>query len=250
MDLRRSFTMGAVVSACVLLSVSARAQDPKIFLDADDISAAPGEQIMLSVFIENLPDTIAAYQLRLSMSRPDIAEFVPTISTTGTLTDGWGGGATTITGHDLRITSGAGVPPFWDPILPNTSGVLVQAVIEMYCDIPDTMQDRTLLIELSPVNTYFSNPQGVLVEPVDLSGGSVIAGSRCPHQGDSEPDGFVTSIDLSALISALYEGGDNPQDSCCPVSRYDLDCDGFPTSLDLSRMIDHLYAGGPGPCTP
>ena len=250
MDLRRSFTMGAIVSACVLLSSSARAQEPKIYLDADDISAAPGEQVMLSVFVENLPDTIAAYQLGITMNRPDIAEFVPAINTTGTLTDGWGGGATTFGGHDLKITSGAGVPPFWNPIPPNTSGILVRAVIEMHCDIPDTMQDRTLVLALSPINTFFSDPHGNLIEPLDLTGGSVVAGLRCPHQGDSEPDGFLTSIDLSALISVLFEGGVNPQDPCCPTSRFDLDCDGFPTSIDLSKMIDHLFAGGPGPCIP
>lgn len=250
MNRRRSLATGTIVLACALLMSSARAQEPKIYLDVDDVSAGTGAQIMLSIFIDNVPDSIAAYQLALIMSRPDIAFFLPTLELAGTLTDGWGGGASLLGDHAVQITSGAGQPPFWTPIPPNTSGTLVKVALELYCDIPDTMQDRTLGIEVGMVNTVFSTPRGVMIEPLDFTSGAVIAGLRCPHQGDIEPDGFVTSIDLSAMISILFEGMGNPQDPCCSTGRFDLDCDGFPTSLDLSRVIDHLFAGGSGPCTP
>lgn len=72
----------------------------------------------------------------------------------------------------------------------------------------------------------------------------------CPHQGDYDSDTFITSIDLSRLIDALFAGGDDPTDPNCPVPRGDLDCDGFTTAIDLSLLIDHLYAGGDPPCDP
>ncbi len=250
MNHRRPFCMGAVMLACMLMSASTRAQEPKIYLDLDAVTAEPGQQIAVSVFIENLPDSIQAYQMNLSMSRPDIAAFMPVIDQAGTLTEDWNGGITLINDHYGRITSSAGFPPSWAPIPPNTSGTLVKFVVELYCNIPDTVQDRTLDIYISPVNTVFANARGEVVEPLDLTQGSVTAGLRCPYQGDIEPDGFITSIDLAAIISALFEGGPNPQDVCCPTYRFDFDCDGFVTALDLSVIIDHLFAGGHGPCIP
>lgn len=87
-------------------------------------------------------------------------------------------------------------------------------------------------------------------EDADNNGTGDVCECLCPYQGDSEPDGFVTPLDLSKLIDALFTGGDNPQDLDCPDPRFDVDCDGFTTPLDLAVMIDHLFAGGPGPCDP
>jgi len=248
MNYRHAFTLGAIALACALLVSSAHAQEPKIYLDVEDITAEPGQQIMVSVFIENLPDTISVYQLGLTLSRPDIGFFVPILDQTGTLTDGWSGSVQSFGDYSERVTSGAGLPPNWTPIPPNTSGTLFKVAIELYCEIPDTMPDRTLNIALNLVNTFFSTPDGTTIVPLDFTSGSVTAGLRCPYQGDIEPDGFITALDLAAMISVLFEGGPDPQDPCCPHTRFDLDCDGFATALDLSRLIDHLFAGGVGPC--
>ena len=72
----------------------------------------------------------------------------------------------------------------------------------------------------------------------------------CPFQGDADADGFITSVDLSSVIDALFNSGANPQDPACPTFRFDLDCDGFTTALDLSAIITHLFEGGAGPCDP
>jgi hypothetical protein len=244
--------MGAVVSACALLFtiVSAHAQEPKIYLDIDDVTGEPGELVAIPVFIENLPDSISGFQLSAQLSRPDIMVIRDTIDQAGTLTEGWTDGTTQFGDHDIRITSHGGFPPDWTPIPPNTSGVLFRLVVELYCDIPDTMQDRLVTVHIGMIGTYFSEPNGTLIEPLDLTDGDLTAGLRCPHQGDIEPDGFLTALDLSGIISALFESGPNPQDPCCPTVRLDFDCDGFVTSLDLSVIIDHLFAGGTGPCTP
>jgi hypothetical protein len=72
----------------------------------------------------------------------------------------------------------------------------------------------------------------------------------CPSQGDIEPDGFLTALDLGACIDVLFAGAEDVQDAGCPSPRFDLDCDGFSTALDLAVLIDHLFAGGDGPCDP
>jgi uncharacterized delta-60 repeat protein len=72
----------------------------------------------------------------------------------------------------------------------------------------------------------------------------------CPNQGDYEPDGFITPLDLSACIDVLFGGTPDVNDGTCPSSRTDLDCDGFATPLDLSVMIDYNFAGGDPPCDP
>jgi hypothetical protein len=252
MNHRRSLLMGAVASACVLLyaSVLARAQEPKIYLDVDEVTGKPGELVTVPIFIENLPDTITGFQINVTLDRPDIMVIKDTIDNAGTLTEGWGGSTSQFGDFDLRITSHGGFPPGWTPIPPNTSGILIKLVMELYCDIPDTMQDRLVRIDISPVNAQFSSPGGELIMPVGFAEGYLTADLGCPHQGDIEPDGFITALDLTGIIATLFEGGPSPRDPCCPTFRFDFDCDGFVTALDLSVIIDHLFAGGSGPCTP
>ncbi len=87
-------------------------------------------------------------------------------------------------------------------------------------------------------------------EDADMDGIGDVCECLCPNQGDSEPDGFITAVDLGKLIDALFAGGTNPQDADCPTFRYDFDCDAFTTALDLGSMIDYLFAGGAEPCDP
>jgi hypothetical protein len=80
--------------------------------------------------------------------------------------------------------------------------------------------------------------------------GSANSSCACPNQGDAEPDGFVTALDLASCIDILFAGAIDLQDPGCPSPRFDFDCDGFSTALDLAVLIDHLFAGGGGPCGP
>lgn len=70
----------------------------------------------------------------------------------------------------------------------------------------------------------------------------------CPYQCDFDADGFVTAIDLAAMIDVLFAGSPDPQDPDCPITRADFDCDGFATAIDLAGLIDYLFAGGQAPC--
>ena len=67
---------------------------------------------------------------------------------------------------------------------------------------------------------------------------------------DMNADGFLDSIDLNALIDALFFGGANPQDPNCPTTRGDFNSDGFPDAVDLNELIEHLFFSGPNPVDP
>lgn len=100
--------------------------------------------------------------------------------------------------------------------------------------------------------TYFADSAGL---PCTRDSAEISVYDRrilcaCPHEGDFDEDGFLTPIDLAAMIDILYAGAPELQDPECPVPRSDFDCDGFSTSIDMSGLIDHLFAGGPGPCEP
>jgi hypothetical protein len=72
----------------------------------------------------------------------------------------------------------------------------------------------------------------------------------CSFQGDYDDDGFITPLDLGALIDVLFAGEPEVWDDYCKTSRGDFDCDCFATPLDLGMMIDYNYAGGYFPCNP
>jgi hypothetical protein len=97
-------------------------------------------------------------------------------------------------------------------------------------------------------NTFVDMRAAIWKQPV-LTAGSVTTCS-CPFQCDYDEDGFLTAVDLGALIDVLFGGRVEEQDPQCPTSRGDFSNDGYPDALDLSKMIDHLFAGHPGPCDP
>jgi hypothetical protein len=77
-----------------------------------------------------------------------------------------------------------------------------------------------------------------------------VSSCSCPYQSDFDEDGFLTPLDLSAMIDILFAGQPDVQDPSCPSPRADFDCDEYSTPLDLGGMIDHLFASGPEPCDP
>jgi hypothetical protein len=92
--------------------------------------------------------------LGMTLSRPDIMVFKPAFDQAGTLTESWDGWINLFGDYSARIGAHAGFPPDpdWKPIPPNTSGVLLNLVLELYCGIPDTMQDRTARVEINVVS--------------------------------------------------------------------------------------------------
>jgi len=265
----------AVLTVAVCLKTQlVCAQSPQIYLDVQEDVARPGNLVPVSIYIENLGDSIRAFQIGLTLNRPDIMSFqaytsiqtciecgdlacttvvaypctvdVVPVTASGTLAQNWEFiQANTFGSYDLRITGIAdsdldGLP---GPIVPFTNGILIKVIAKVFCDIPDTLTDRTVTATISPVNTYFSNAAGDLITPLDLAPGAITI--VYTQNGDMDGDGFHTALDLGHLIDYVFAGGAAP----CPPYVADMNCDGFPDALDLGWLIDLLFAGGPpSPC--
>lgn len=128
-------------------------------------------------------------------------------------------------------------------------------------DLDDTLTISLALDSLpasgvGPSNILLALQDGdldVMIEDdteVDYLELTVESACDCPFQDDFDEDGFVTALDLAALIDILFAGDPDIKDPCCPVPRGDDDCDGFTTAIDLSIKIDYLFAGGAAPCDP
>jgi PKD repeat protein len=147
--------------------------------------------------------------------------------------------------YRVRADAGGGSPP-----LPPGSGPIarVHYRVRSFASLGDTAY-----ISTEPMSSYSLKTTTITTEfePV-FNGGTLHVGPSCicANQGDTEPDGFITSIDLAACIDILFAGGADVQDGDCPVPRFDLDCDNFTTALDLSVIISFLFESGDGPCDP
>lgn len=264
----------AVVVLIAAMQSVARAQSPQIYLDIEEENALPGSLVPLSIFMQNLGDSISAFQMGVTLNRPDLmffnaettikicqecadsactslvaypctVEVVP-ISASGTLTENWDYvEARTSGSYDLRITAfaDANFDELPGPIPPFTNGILIKVVGQVYCDIPDTLQDRTIVASISTVNTYFADAQAVHIVPLDFTEGAVSVGYT--QRGDMNSDGHFDALDLNELIDQIFFGGDPP----CPAYVSDMDCNLVPDALDLNYLIDLLFFGGPpSPC--
>jgi hypothetical protein len=268
--------IAVIAFGCHLALERANAQDPQIYLDVEEETARPGNLIPVSIFIQNLGDSIRAFQLGLTLDRPDIMSFnadtviqtcyecsdsactavvaypctveVVPVTPVGTLSETWEFvQANTSGSFDIRLTAIAdtdfdGLP---GPIVPFTNGILIKVIAEVFCDVPDTLQDRTVIATISTVNTFFSNASGDLIRPLDLTPGAVTI--SITQRGDMDGNGQHDAVDLGELIDEIFAGGDPP----CPGRVSDMDCSGFVDVLDLGWLIDLLFAGGPhSPCYP
>ncbi|GAB4315580.1 MAG: hypothetical protein Kow0074_03240 [Candidatus Zixiibacteriota bacterium] len=272
---RRFVTWLAVFAAVMCVGATqATAQTPEIILDIEEEIARPGNSVPLSIYIQNLSDSIAGFQMGITLSRPDLmffdsdttvdtcyqcadsactslvefpctVEVIP-IDAEGTLTQSWDYvQARTFGSFDLRITALAdnNFDELPGPITPFTNGILIKVIGYIFCDVPDTLQDRTVIATMSPVNTFFSNMQAQHIKPLQLIEGAVTVGfTNC---GDMNGDGSRDAVDLNLLIEMLFFNGTAP----CPARVSDLTCDGLNDVLDLNWIIDLLFFGGPDcPC--
>jgi hypothetical protein len=269
--LRASVGIGVIALIICWPGPASQAQ-PMIRLNVSEEIARQGNQVPITIEIENLGDSISAFQLGLTLSRPDLIVFhadslydtcyrcsdeactavvaypctllsVP-LSVAGTLTENWDYlEARTYGQYDLRIT-GISDTDFRDgikPIPPFTNGILLKALAEVYCEIPYVLEDRTVYATISPLNTFFSNPHGELIEPLELTEGAVTVGYT--DVGDMNGDHSFDPLDLNRLIDLLFANAPDP----CPACVADMNCDGFPDPLDLTLMIDYMLALGVPP---
>jgi hypothetical protein len=206
--------------------------------------------VPLSVFFENEADSIWAFQIVLVLDLADLLTFkadsaglVP-LSIAGTLISDWEYyAAQSLSDSVVRVTAIADThgENYAAAILPFSTGILVKIIAEVDCEIPDTLQDRTVHVAIEPSTVYFSDMAGESIEPINLTDGYVAI--TYTQNGDMDGDGFHTALDIGDMIDALFAGGSLG----CPPYVSDMDCDGFTTVLDLSWLIDYMFMGGPAP---
>ncbi|HWR83722.1 MAG TPA: hypothetical protein VN285_10490 [Candidatus Deferrimicrobium sp.] len=245
----------ALVFAVTLTSASAEAS-PELEVVVGDTIVLPGTH-SIPVYMKNYSDSVAAFNIWLQLSRPDIMEFEITFDTVGTLISGWEyvfvnslGGL----GYDLNIVALANMldPPVITPGIghPQTGELpLIKLILNVY-DIPDTMTDRTVDIFINEEfagRFCFSTPQG---QCIGITDGSVDTTKITIHEGSltvvrcGDVDGLggdPNVADLTYLVSYLFGGG------APPTFPAMADVDGVPdiNIADITWFVSYLFGGGP-----
>ncbi|GAB4316534.1 MAG: hypothetical protein Kow0074_04510 [Candidatus Zixiibacteriota bacterium] len=96
----------------------------------------------------------------------------------------------------------------------------------------------------------FVTASGPTVTPAFTKGVVTVTDCDCPHQADFHDIGFLSTLDLFAMIPIYFSGAPDIQDPACPRWRSDFNGDGFSDAVDMGWMIQHLYFNGPPPCDP
>ena len=255
-------------------ATGAYGQTPDLILTVGSEIGRPGNEIPTRVFIQNITDSIFAFQMAVCVDRADLAGFPATLSiqtclecadsactsvvsfpcTTflapvtvlGTLVESWDYvEARVFADTQIRVTaiSDLGFGNQERSIPPNTGGVLVEMVSVLACDVPDTLTNRTASYEIDSSLTYFSAPSSELIDSITYESGAVTVGFNL--RGDMNGDGFRDAVDLNSLIDVLFFNGT----AGCPPYVSDFNCDGFADATDLNGLIDFLFFDpAPPPC--
>lgn len=139
---------------CLFLSpASTLAQEQELFLKISDTTDYPGESVTVPVFITNYNDTIAGFVIRFTLS-DEIVAFQPAIITTGTVIQNWEvidvrpDPENPLNLQVLGIADSY-IKPMVTPGLPPHAGqkLLFKLLLNIQ-DIPDTVQNRTVSVEI------------------------------------------------------------------------------------------------------
>ena len=245
----------------------AAAQTPSILdtMRIPDAIGEVGDTVIVQFYLRNV-DTLGAYAFRLRFD-PSLVEpltdtvvesgetvyYIEPVLLRGTAFEQFGGavraetGVMTFAAFDLDQDTS-------ELFLPGT-GVAMEMPWRVKPSA--TPQTTTLVFENDPIypqsfNTITDIHGQIFKRPALITGIFTVSGQvcDCPFQGDGDLDGFVTALDLGAIVDILFASHTDVQEPLCPSPRFDLDCDGFTTSLDLAYMTDHLFGGGVPPCDP
>ncbi len=252
------------------MSVTSQAGIPKIVIKVSDTTAPSGAQgSVLAVYMDNLVDTIAGYNIWLQLDRPDIMTFRTTLDTVGTLCGGWDvvqGTSISGTGNDLNIVGIADYPggPPKMGILPQQGGLLIKAIVDV-STVPDTLTERTVnVIVQTDFKDHFglSRPDGtsipwVYVNQPDTNcflctgwiGDVCMSWIRVTYGPcDSISIDTISVAVLDTANVKVYDGSltilQIPPYTC---GNTDGDPQGAIDISDLVYLVEYMFSGGPEP---
>lgn len=271
--------------------------DTLALIDVGDTLGTPGTSVPVSLYLQNLSDSIQGFTVSITLSNPDLMAFVSqtvidtcypcldsactqldtvqcTIevvpsTTQNTLIQNWDHAQARTFGGTNILVSGIADVDFDQsplPILPFTNGVLIKVIAQVNCDIPDTLSDRVVLLDINPPQTFLTNPKGRTIPSYTiLDADTTIAGpdttvhlwlyrTALKYQngsitvpftlkGDLNKDGFFDVLDVVALVNIAFRGFSEP----CPPGIADVNCDGFVDIIDVVLLVNHVFRGGPQP---
>ncbi len=236
----------------------------KLVVSLDTVVAQTGDTgIYLDVFLNNPQDSIAAFELTLSLSNPELVEFgfseteTITFDNTATLTSDWdlmSGHLPGGMGHMVNIIGFSNqLPPYDKAIAPQEGGRLVRVLLHAYDTVPDSGDNPSVavLIDENPINTAFSDPAGnllgVLNQQYDTTAVSFNYGMVTIitfQPGDSNGDDNVDIGDAVYTMVYIFKGGPPPDPLCKGNVNQDSD-----TNLgDVVYMVNYIFNGGASPC--
>lgn len=272
--------------------------DTLALIDVGDTLGTPGTGVPVSIYLQNLSDSIQGFTISITLSRPDLMEFISqtTIDTCypcldsactqldtvqctievvpstvqNTLIQYWDHAQARTFGGTNILVSGIADVDFDQsplPILPFTNGVLIKVIAQVNCDIPDTLSNRVVILDINAPQTFLTNPKGRTIPSyITLDADTITSGGAdttiqlwlyrtalklqngsitVPFvlKGDLNKDGTFDVLDVVAMINVAFRGGTEP----CPQGIADLNCDGFIDILDVVNLINHVFRGGPQP---
>ena len=278
-----------VLALVFLLSLSSLAQAepespnaPILTVAVDNVFAIPGEQnVLISVNLANVTDSIAAFTLWLKFNRPDAANFkidtvlisgnpaiVGFLDTSNTLMKGWeylDSRSFSGSGTDLLITGIANVnggpSAVKLPLGPQSGGTMFRIYANVK-NIPDTMIDRTAFIQIEKnfIDKFiFSRPDGTAIGLYNEirpdtqcwrctfynPPGTCLSWSKFPEPPcDSVaivPD-TVPRIDTSQIWA--FDGELVIGPGCCTGVTGNVNMSGIVDLSDLSALVSYLTGGG------
>ena len=217
------------------------------------------DSIVIPVYMTNITDSVAAFQLMIIAAYPEYIRFSADSSSgqvraridkTGTRCS------------DCEITS-----RIFDPMhglaqitgfpltpIPPGSGMLFKVILETNGTIPDSVCVNAELFFVR-YQTTFSNPNAQLIGcDYDSLGRCtmnftklVLVDGRVhilPEYGDADGSCNIDISDAVYLIAYIFSGGPAPW----PVLSGDANCDGIADVSDAVFLIAYIFSGGAAPC--
>lgn len=272
--------------------------DTLALVDVGDTLGSQGTGVPVSLYLQNLSDSIQGFTISITLSRPDLMEFVAqTIIDTcytcidsactqyatapctvevvpstvqNTLLQNWDyAQARTFGGTNILVSGIADVDfdqsPL--PILPFTQGVLIKVIAQVKCDIPDTMSNRVVQLDVNAPQTFLTNPAGrtipsyIIMDADTITSGGpdttiqlwlyrtamkIQNGSiTVPFalKGDLNKDQTFNVLDVVQMVNIAFRNQLPP----CPDGISDLNCDGTTGVVDVVLLVNHVFRNGPQP---
>ena len=271
--------------------------DTLALVDVGDTLGSPGTGVPVSLYLQNLSDSIQGFTVSITLSRPDLMQFIsqtiidtcyPCIDSActqydtalctidvvpstvqNTLIQNWDHAQARTTGGTNILVSGIADVDFDQsplPILPFTNGVLIKVVAQVNCNVPDTLSDRVVLLDVNAPQTFLTNPAGRTIPSyIILDADSTFNGQdttvhltlyrtamkiqngsiTVPFtlKGDLNKDGEFDVLDVVTMVGVAFRNQSEP----CPPGIGDLNCDGFVDILDVVILVSHVFRNGPQP---